>query len=493
MINRIFSVVDLKHLWMFLPLLLVFLYGIQAVAGVLVYKNQAASQFVWILSLGIFTYVLTYLSLRKYLVDLSGLERITSAYQLPTDRWIKAISGVYFLLMIYALASAEKVALWEAINGASSTDIAYAREVLFKTRVGWDRSLLYLNALFSTALMPYVLAVCYLERKSYRHILLSLFVISLVPSLEKALVIKAFLPLIIVAFSGYLSRRSGYLFIMLMLIFISGTTYLTKMGRVDPAQESQKNHQIGGDELVKLIQQTLLAKRSEETQLALQIQQAELALQGKHGKQAEQTLRALQAQQALLVQQNEQILLSLRAEQDFQAKVVAKYLPFGVGSQWIFLVNRILWIPYITAYDWLGYFQEKMQGKYLHGRTSMLVSTLSGQTQYPMEKEVFVYQFGPNGPPTAAANATFLVDAFVNFGWIGVALFAAFFATLTRLVDWFDNPAVKACYYYFAYQVAMGGLFGVLFSNGMLVLVILALFMRPSCLPNKSSGMQKAV
>ena len=102
-----------------------------------------------------------------------------------------------------------------------------------------------------------------------------------------------------------------------------------------------------------------------------------------------------------------------------------------------------------------------------------------------MEKEVFIYQFGAGGPLTAAANTTFLVDAFVNFGWMGVALFAALFAALTRLIDCLDNPAAKACYYYFAYQVAVGGLLGVLFSNGMLVFILLALFTKPTILSNK--------
>lgn len=449
MSDRFFSVINFRHLWVFLPLLLVLLYGIQGVAGVLIFNNYAASQFVGIFTIGISAYVLTYLSLRKYLPGLPWLESKTRAYRLPVEWWIKAISVAYFLLVIYAVASSEKIALWEAINGASAADIAHARETLFKARTGWEQSLVYLNALFSSALMPYVLVVCCLEKKSYRHILLSLFVVSLLPSLEKSLAIKAFLPLIIVAFNGYLSRRSGYLFIALMLSIILGTTYLTKMGRIDPAQQG---HQIVGAELEKLV------------------------------RQAEQNLQDQQNSQA------QQHLLALQAEKVFQAKFAAKYQPFGNGNQWIYLINRVFWIPYVTAYDWLEYFHEKMYDEYLHGSTSLLVSALTGQHQYPMEKKVFVYQFGTNGPPTAAANATFLVDAFVNFGWVGVALFAALFAALTRLVDWCDNPAAKACYYYFAYQVAVGGLFGVLFSDGMLVFVVLALFTKPLFSNEKGIG-----
>jgi len=442
MYNRTLSATNFKNLWLFLPMFLFSLYGIQGVVGFFIFKSQAASQFVGILTLGILTYMLTYILLRKYWQNLPWLERIIGAYQLPVDWWIKAISGAYFLFVIYAVMGSEKIALWEAINGASSTDIANARETLFKVRTGWEQSLIYFNSLFSSALMPFVLVVSYLEKKSYRHILLALFVISLLPSLEKALAIKAFLPLIVVAFNGYLSRRSGYLFIVLMVSLVIGTTYLTKMGKIDPLQQANSKHYIVGAELTRLIQKVQLKVES-----------------GQEGASPE--------------------LQKLLDEQAMQAKLQVKYFPFGNDNQVKFMMNRILWIPYITAYDWLGYFHEKMHDEHLNGRTSLVVSALTGQHQYSMEKEVFIYQFGANGPPTAAANAIFLVDAFVNFGWFGVALFAALIATLTRLIDWLDNPAAKACYFYFAYQVALGGLFGVLFSNGLLLLLMLALFMKP--------------
>ena len=462
--SRALAIFDSRNLWLFLPTLLMFLYGMQGVAGVLIFRDQVASQFVVLLIIGLLAYVLTYLSLRRYLPVIPCLERITDTYRLSGDGWIKAISAVYFLLMIYAVISSKKIALWEAINGASSADIAHAREALFKARAGWELSLVYLNALFSSALMPYVLVVCYLEKKSYRHILLSLFVISLLPSLEKALVIKAFLPLIIAAFSGYLPRRSGYLFIVLMLSIILGTTQLTKIGQRDPVLQilqAQQSRQVVGVELAQSIQQAL------------------------------QALQALQSQQSQkveldkLIQQAQKNLKDLQAEQAFQAKNLSKYQPFGHGNQGQFLMNRVFWIPYITAYDWLGYFHEKMHDEYLLGRTSLVVSALTGQCQYPMEKEVFVYQFGAGGPPTATANANFLMDAFVNFGWIGVALFAALFAALTRSVELIDNSAAKACYYYFAYQVAVGGLLAVLFGNGMLIFIVLALFTKPKIISNE--------
>ena len=96
-----------------------------------------------------------------------------------------------------------------------------------------------------------------------------------------------------------------------------------------------------------------------------------------------------------------------------------------------------------------------------------------------MEHEVFSYQWGGQNIPTATANANFLVDAFVNFGWTGVLVFAAGFGAITALIASLNNPAAKACYYFFAYQVAGGGLMAVLFSGGLAIFVLLAIFVRP--------------
>jgi hypothetical protein len=155
-----------------------------------------------------------------------------------------------------------------------------------------------------------------------------------------------------------------------------------------------------------------------------------------------------------------------------------KYNVFGFGRV-AFVINRVLWIPYVTAYDWLGYFEQHLKAEFLHGATSSLVSRISGVEPFPMEREVFKYQFGTGGPQTAAANATFLVDAFVNFGWFGVVFYSFLLAAIIYLVTVVSNPAMQACSYYFFMQISMGALPGVIFSNGMLLLLFLSIFIKP--------------
>jgi hypothetical protein len=109
-----------------------------------------------------------------------------------------------------------------------------------------------------------------------------------------------------------------------------------------------------------------------------------------------------------------------------------------------------------------------------------------------MEREVFKFQFGSSGPSSAAANAVFLVDAFVNFGWAGVAFYAFLLAILVFLITMIANPAMQACTYYFLIQISMGGLPGVLFGNGMLLLIFLSIFIRPNSVKNEAHNMRNA-
>ena len=153
-----------------------------------------------------------------------------------------------------------------------------------------------------------------------------------------------------------------------------------------------------------------------------------------------------------------------------------------------FALNRLIWIPYVTAYDWLRYFSEKLHNKFLGGSTSLFTSKILGVEKFPMEREVFKYQFGDGGPQTGSANALFLVDAFVNFGWIGVVAYAFLLALIVFVVSLVNNPAMVACLYFYLIQAAGGGLLGILFGNGLLLLIFLSFYVRPNSVQKNSSS-----
>jgi hypothetical protein len=464
------SILKFKQMWVFMPTLLFLLLAPQMVVGIFKFGDRPAYTLAGIVVLGFAAYLLTWRALAFIKIDNEKYNAWHSKFIIPSRYAVLIISLCYFALIFYALITSQKIALWQALSGASADDIAFAREALFKNRFGWEKSLVYFNAIFSSALMPFALALGYIEKRSYRHVLLVMFALSLLPSMEKVLILKALLPLIILGVNGYFPRKRVMQFAAIVLVVIAGTLYFTKMGKEDYL--SLNSIAINSLQSQK---ENLYSKMNGDQQL-IEENQRRAAYDGKRDLidelgEGEKKYKAIEAN----IQKQLDYFLWLE-------RYLLKYNFFGTG-QLQYVVNRIFWIPYVTAYDWVGYFYEKLDGQYLLGKTSSLIARVTNEAQYPMEREVFKYQFGESGPQTAAANASFLVDAFVNFGWLGVALYSALFAALTWVVVAQANPAMQACYFYFAFQASMGGLTGVLFSNGMLFLIITAFFVRPKLSP----------
>jgi len=462
----IVSILKFEQMWVFMPILLVMLYVPQMVVGIFKFDDLPAYTLAAVIVLGLALYFLAYGSLSRYkAANLRSIARF-KGIELPSEYAVLTISMCYFTVIAYALFTSGKIALWEALSGASADDIAFAREALFKNRVGWEKSLVYINSIFSSALMPFALAICYIEKKSFRHVLLVMFALSLLPSLEKVLILKALLPLIILGFNGYFPRRRVMQMAAGAAIVIAGAFFFSKTGGVDYLGQNKNTINMLRAQLKSL------SESIEEGGGLVPGNREDAALSGK------QTSAGIESESARAYKIKAEIV---QKQLDYYLKVdkyLLKYNVLGAGRLQFFL-NRVFWIPYVTAYDWLGYFHEKLEGKYLFGKTSSLLARIAGEAPFPMEREVFKYQFGESGPQTAAANASFLADAFVNFGWAGVMVYAGLFAALTWVVVVQANPAMQACYYYFALQASMGGLPGVLFSNGMLLLICLAFFVRP--------------
>ncbi|MGZ6298750.1 MAG: hypothetical protein ACXWM2_05135 [Parachlamydiaceae bacterium] len=522
-----------------MPILLLVIFIPESAAGIYLFRDRPSFQVFFVIILGLLIYCFSYVFgvRRNYLENKNWCN-----FNLPVSvsKYFSVIVlGTYFTIILYASLTSEKIALWEAFRGASANDVALARESLFKSRIGWERLLPYANAVFSTALMPFVLVTYYLEKRRFRHIVFIAYVVSLLLSMEKVLVLKALLPLIVLGCNGFFSMRRVFQFFIFGFIVVSAAFYFSRMGQVDVQSQNKQTIQ----NLVSM--QTDLLDTERETKKIIQVfnsQQAELFDTERETKKIIQDLKSqqtklfdtererkkiiqdLKSQQAKLFdteRETKKIIQDLKSKQaglfdkewelkesikeqlkfyiveqpsqiesarksikeqleyySWAKNYIEKYNIFGAG-QFAFAFNRVFWIPYITAYDWLGFWEKTFSGSYLLGRTSGLISWISNQVQFPMEQEVFKYQFG-GGVDSAAANACFLIDAFVNFGWLGVIAYAAIFAALTRIIVVQGNLAMMACYPYFVFQASMGGMTGVLFSNGMLLLILIAFFIKPN-------------
>jgi hypothetical protein len=415
----------------FLPCLMLLFFGVQSLAGIAFLGGRAAYEFLGIFVLGMGAYWISIKATEKYAKK--------NKWDLVPGRGngffifcVSSISVLYFSVVFIALITAEKVALWEALTGATSFEIAEAREMLFRSRSD-GRSLLYLSSILSSAFMPYIIMLCFIRKSKMAWPLFIIFSISLTLSLEKALILKAMLPMFLLAANGYVPKRMLYLSPLLAIITLVGMNHLAR---------GTDNGASGGVIAVSTVD----------------------AYYGNNVDNVDFSRR-----------------INLRQGGEFMTlgQHVLKYYPLRGETGLGYLANRMLWIPYITAYDWLKYFDEEMGRKHAMGSTSLLVSKLTGVQQLPMERNIFAYQFGLAPGQSAGANANFLVDGFINFGNIGVIVLSALIGFGVAYFKKQQNPAALACLYFFLFQLSGGGFLGVLLGGGLLFFIFLVLVLRP--------------
>lgn len=143
-----------------------------------------------------------------------------------------------------------------------------------------------------------------------------------------------------------------------------------------------------------------------------------------------------------------------------------------------FLVWRSLVIPVITAMDWLRIFHENFGGRFFGGGTSTLLAPLFGVPHVEFERAVYAAQWGQNATGTGNANAVFLLEAFVNWGYTGVLAAGCAVGMLFRLIRDSTDCCFQSLWLLLLFALFVAGLIGILVSNGYLVLLALVFFVR---------------
>jgi hypothetical protein len=157
---------------------------------------------------------------------------------------------------------------------------------------------------------------------------------------------------------------------------------------------------------------------------------------------------------------------------------------FAPASPLQYFMWRMFVVPIFTATDTLFVHLQSFDGRPLLGATSSLISSLFGMERINLERFVFEYQFG-GWNDTANANSVFLVDGFVNFGWVGVLLFGLFVGQAFRWFRLSRDTAFASLWPLFAFVLFSAPLIGMMLSNGFLFMLFYALFMK--CSPVRSS------
>jgi len=141
-----------------------------------------------------------------------------------------------------------------------------------------------------------------------------------------------------------------------------------------------------------------------------------------------------------------------------------------------FLLDRILWIPFVTIYDTL-YFWSQNYNDVLLFSTNRHLASMTGFPFANIERNVFIFQYGGNEATTGNANASYVAEAYLMFGLMGVVLFSAAFGALHGFVVSTRNEVLISAFAVYPFAVIISAsLLSMMFSGGLFLYLILAHF-----------------
>jgi len=203
---------DIKNIYKVMPVLLLIIYG----PGVIIAffrlgPTPEVLEFLSLFVISLVTYFCVYkllkVIIRKKLVVNAGLSVVNMS---------NLLFFFYFIFIAYVVLTAPAIPLYLSLKGASSNDLSHYRELFLKARTGFDASLVYFNAIFTVAVLPFSIASLYIVKYKYRHFYLVFFIFTLLLSMEKSLIARALLPLLVLVVNGYV--KDNYLTLKRILV-----------------------------------------------------------------------------------------------------------------------------------------------------------------------------------------------------------------------------------------------------------------------------------
>jgi hypothetical protein len=426
--------VPTRFLWHFPVVMILAIYLPAALFGAYVFRDGYAGDFLVLLLIFAGSYYGLYPWFAR-LLRLSGLRNSLSRFGQRIDwqgwSWVAVIA--YLATIAVAAFTVPATPLGVALRGGDLLEIAAARADFLANREGSDVLLRYSAVILGRSVLPLLVAYAYWADYKGRHIALAALLIFYSISLEKSLPIYAFLPLIVLRLS---QRRwgSAWSLAALLLACIGLLTFLS-MGSLSGPARLDVNSADGATTL-----QRVVPAKDDEAEIE------------RHGDPSRHYIFDLSKQ-----------------------RQTAK---FSITDQFLWIVNRMVWIPYITAYDYLKFQDDVLGGQLVLGRSIGLVSWLMGESRLALERMVYRYEFGASPHAGGASNTVFFVDAKVNFGWPGAVLYSALFALFAAIIFSSDNPVAQMASLSSFYVASLSSLSGTLLSGGLLFYLMISLLTR---------------
>lgn len=423
--------------WIHLPVALILaIYLPAALLGMFVFGDSPANTVVALLGVFVLSYYFAcFLAVRAMEIHDAAWAHAGFHWDVPWRPLAWGAALIYLVTIVVTCLTAPSVPLFAALTGASKFEIAQARAGFLVNRVGDEALLRYIAVIFGRAILPLLVTYLYYTRDRFRHLALAVLLIAYLLALEKASPIFAFLPLIVMRAVEH-DRRAALTLAASLIACVGLWTYLA-IGSVEVAPEP----------------------RSPSATESTPNPRASMAAPAGIGRRGDPLRHEL---------------LNFVLPDAAYAAIRQTRAAFEVS----WLLNRIVWIPYVTAYDWLKVHEEILKGELHYGRTIGIVSWLMGKPKLDLERVVYEYQFGPSPYGVGGANTIFVIDAKLAFGWAGVVLYCVVFGLCAAVIYMSDNLVVKVASITSIFTASVSSLTATLLSGGLFFYVVLALMLR---------------
>lgn len=352
---------------------------------------------------------------------------------------------VYAASLGYAVYLADSVPLIIALKSGTLMEIAQARGRFLAGLEGYESLLRYAVFILGRSVMPLVLVAAFVTKSKLRYWLLGALLVFSMLSLEKAAPVFIFLPCILYFFAS--KHWSSVLASAILMLTSIGVMTILALGGVGDSQSGNVDRVVEDP----AAQQVAIPP-------GMPIQEA----MGRPGRFFLPDM--------------------IKTKLELETSPVD---PTKVSGKLLILLNRIVWIPYVTAYDWLGFHRTVLDGELTLGRSVGFIHHLYGEPKMLLEKMVYVYEFGASPGGAGASNTVFFVDAKLAFGWVGVVLYCLIFTFCAACIFSSGSRVLMVSSVVCFFVASVSSLTATLLSGGLFIYVVLAflLFERQAASP----------
>lgn len=418
--------------------LMLVIYLPASLLGLFLLRDHSAVEFFSLLILFCVIYCLSFGFFSKVYTSLLGRLRAFCGVSRQGWKLLSLLALIFYIATLaYAAWIADTVPLFVALDGGGLMDIAHSRSQFLAGLVGYEGLLRYSAFILGRSVMPLILVAAFMSKARFRYWLLVLLLALSMLAMEKAAPIFVLLPLafyyvMVHRWKAVVTTVSIMLGCIVMLAFLAGG------GSAKPLDDG-----------------ALVVGPDDSTQVL--IVPPGMPIQAAMGDPS----------RALLPY----YLHKHFSEEEYQ------FDPNKLSAKFTLLLNRVGWVPYITAYDWLEFQRVVLDDQLTLGRSISFVHLLFGEPKMQLEKMVYVYEYGASPGGEGASNTVFFVDAKLAFGWVGVIIYCLVFTFCAACIFTSGSQTLVVSSIVCFIVASVSSLTATLLSGGLFIYLVLSLLL----------------